>query len=158
METPSSEAKKVANNGYQRLLKTFAAVSDDRLNYTPSPTSRTPLQIVAHCGFANQGISKMILGEPMPFASFEEMEAVMKPLIASITTRQQALDLVAESMSSVNTALDAITPEILDKQVAVPSGQMPIGTMIYIFGMHMQNHASQIDYIQTIWGDMVNHI
>ena len=30
----------------------------------------------------------------------------------------------------------------------------PYGEFIYIPAGHMQNHAAQIDYLQTIWGDM----
>ena len=33
-----------------------------------------------------------------------------------------------------------------------------MSTWVNLPGMHMDNHAAQIDYLQTIWGDLANHM
>ena len=39
-----------------------------------------------------------------------------------------------------------------------PFGPMPMAFWVNLPGMHMGSHASQIDYLQTIWGDLVDHM
>jgi hypothetical protein len=41
-----------ANQLNERLLRNLAKTPDDRLNWSPSPTARTPLHLVAHCAFS----------------------------------------------------------------------------------------------------------
>ena len=159
METPSAQAKMMANKGYDRLLETLAAVPDDKLKFSPSATCKSPLEIAAHCGYANAGLAGAIRGEQPAFrGTLEEMDAAMKPMLASIETRQQVLDLLADSISKVNSALDTVTPESMNTLVSVPFGDIPLMYIIFAPGQHMSGHASQIDYIQTIYGDQQNHM
>ena len=61
MEPPEAMAKMLADKACRRLLNTFAAVPDDKLTWSPSPTSRNALQIVAHTGFSNNSNIKNML-------------------------------------------------------------------------------------------------
>jgi len=159
MESITSQAKMVAGNAYQRLLTTFAAVPDDKLTWSPSATSHSALQIAAHCGFSNQFLAGRLSGEEMPVpANVEEMQEGIKKAIATITTRQQALDLLAGSIEKVNAVLDTVKPEALGTEVKTPFGQVTLGFLIFAPGIHMQTHAAQIDYIQTIYGDVDMHM
>jgi hypothetical protein len=158
METPAAQAKNAAAQGYHRVLATFAAVPDDKLMFRPSETCKSVLEIVAHVGFSNQAIAGALQGEPMTTnASLEELDVAMKPMLATITSRQQALDLLECSMTAVNSALDTVTPDILGREVTAPFGTVPMSFLIFAPGMHMSSHAAQIDYLQTVYGDLQNH-
>jgi hypothetical protein len=158
MESPSEQAKFVAGQAYERLMKTFAAVPDDKLTWSPAPTSKSALQIAAHCGFSNQFLAGVIQGETSHIpGSMKEMEEGIKQKLATITSRAKALDLLSDSIAKVNAALDNVTTEALQTQVTLPFGQMPMAFLIFAPGTHMQTHAAQIDYIQTIWGDTAMH-
>lgn len=159
METISAQAKQAADRGYQRLLATFAAVPDEKLAYRPADSCKSAIEIVAHVGFANQSIADALAGRAVPsYKSLEAMAEATKPMLATIKTRQQALDLLANSIISVHASLDAVTPEKLNQEVEMPFGKIPMHFVVLAPGMHMSSHAAQIDYIQTMWGDQQNHM
>ena len=61
-------------------------------------------------------------------------------------------------MVAVHAALDALTPERIDSIVETPVVTRPMPFFMNLPGIHMGNHAAQIDYLQTIWGDMDFHM
>jgi len=39
-----------------------------------------------------------------------------------------------------------------------PMGAFPMAFWASLPGLHMSGHATQIDYLQTIWGDLADHM
>ena len=159
MDQTIAQAIDGAKRGHERLLKTFTETPDDKINFAPSATSRSAHDIVVHIAQSNKFMSKSICGESLPAAgSLEDFDKFMKEASAGITTRAQALAILDESMSELMSALECLTPADLGKEVVLPFATLPLAFFIFVPGMHMGNHASQIDYIQTIYGDMANHM
>lgn len=145
-------------NCKDRLLKTFAAVPDDKVTWSPSPTAKSALRIVAHIGVTNFGFTGLLRGQESQFASFEELFAYFDHEEAKITSREQAVKLIEDSSNAVLAALDELSEEKMASEVKGPFGTMPMTFWMALPGRHADNHASQIDYLQTIWGDLGIHM
>jgi hypothetical protein len=159
METLQAQAKLTLEHEHGRILRTFAAVPDDKLSWSPSATSKSALQIVVHCGFTNQFLASAIKGDQTPPAgSVEERHAAMDKKIAAIKTREEAISLLADSVLAVSAALDGVSADALGSVVQLPFGAMPMAQVIWIPARHITMHAAQIDYIETMWGDLSSHM
>ncbi len=152
------QAKQFALMGKGQFLKTFACVPEDRITWSPAPTAKSALRLAAHVGIANLGIAAVVRGEGIGAATMQEVLAQSEAAERTITTRQQALDLIENSVQAVLAALDALTPERIAGVVETPMLTAPMPVFMNLFGLHMFEHASQVDYLQTIWGDMEFHM
>ncbi|MBM3123307.1 MAG: DinB family protein, partial [Chloroflexi bacterium] len=153
MSELAQQAKAFADNGRDALLKTLACVPDDKLNWQPAETAKTALQIAAHAALPNSLFAALIRGEGFPRVPAEEVFAQQAAAEAALTTRQQVVQLIERSTVEVGAALDALTPELMASTVETPLLTAPMTFFMTLPGLHMYTHASQIDYLQTIWGD-----
>jgi hypothetical protein len=39
-----------------------------------------------------------------------------------------------------------------------PMGSLPMAVWMRLPSLHTSSHASQMDYLQTIWGDLADHM
>jgi uncharacterized damage-inducible protein DinB len=153
-----AQAKQGAQDAREQLLRTFAFVPEEKLKWSPSPSARTALQIVSHCGMANYAFATILRGEEMPMpASPAEANAQIRAAGSDVATREEAVALVENSTVEVLQALDQVTAEMLETTPQSPFGPFPFAFWMQLPGEHMKAHAPQIDYLQTIWGDLENH-
>ncbi|MCW3061105.1 MAG: hypothetical protein JWQ02_2926 [Capsulimonas sp.] len=140
------------------LLSTFSFVPDEKLNWSPSPTARTPFQIAVHCGAASFAFATLLDGDPWPL-SMDSVQAIeqMRIVPQDIDTREAAVKYIEESTAAVVAALDKATPETLDTMVVTAFAELPYSVWMTVPGDHMAGHARQIDYLETTWGDCVDH-
>jgi hypothetical protein len=143
----------------ERLLKTFSFVPDNKLSWSPAKTSRTPLAIVAHCCMSNRLFAKVLRGEtisPMPTPA--QMHESARQFEATIRDRAEAVRQLQASREEIVAALATMTAERFATSPDSPFGAMPMAFWAALPSLHMGNHACQIDYLQTIWGDLVDHM
>lgn len=151
----SSAAAKIDNyrdnykKGHGMLLATFNAVPDDKLNWKPADTSRSALQIAAHVAATNRYFILAYQGNP-PATDFPEIMRWIDKASAPWTTKEKVLSELAESHAELDSLFAKLPPEILDNERA------SIG--LWVSSFHCYEHASQIDYLQTTWGDMEFHM
>ena len=138
-----------------RLEKNLASTSEDRLHWSPSATARSPLAIAVHCGLAVKGMTKSLKGveEPSPEMSPADMDNWLREQEKAVTTRDQALALLHEANDEHISWLRTITPDVLSGTTNLGFGPMPTKLVIHIVAGHLHDHAAQIEYIQTIYGD-----
>jgi len=142
----------------ERLGKTFSFVPDSKLKWSPSKSARDSLSIMAHCCLANQMFVKVFRGDPMPaMPTLKEIHELSRKFEATIRSRAQAVRLLKATTKEVIAALGTMTPKRFATSPNSPMGPMPMSFWVKVPSMHMSNHASQIDYLQTIWGDIVDH-
>ena len=154
-----AQAREAAERATKDLLNTLSFVPDDKLPWSPSPTSRSPLWIAGHCGGANQAFATGIRGEILAMPEGEtDFSKMVWETGRGTATREEAVRSVEESTAAVLAALDALTPEAAAGMVQTPLGPMPMAFWITIPGLHMMGHARQLDYLQTIWGDIHDHM
>ena len=141
-----------------RVAKALATTPEDKTNWSPSATSRSPLDEVAHCAMSIKGMQGWLAGEPFPFDSMAELDAFSRAKEKEFTSREQALALLEENSNGYLAWLDGLT----DKQIAAtfdtPMGSFPMSMAITFCADHLRSHAAQMDYIQTIYGDHDMHM
>jgi len=153
-----SRTRQAAEKAKARLLGTFAYVPDDKLHWSPSETARTPLWMVAHCGMANHAFAAAIRGEDLPLAADpQEAARQIRNAGRDIATREEAVRLLEDSTAEVIRALGTVTPERLGSHTQSPFGPVPLTVWVDLPAVHMDGHAHQLDYLQTIWGDLEDH-
>jgi hypothetical protein len=153
MDDIISEAKAEYSRAKARMTTVFTATPDDKLNWSPSPTARTPLQIVAHAALGTSGIAGILQGKPFPFANMQELDTASRKMELDYTTREACVELLEKTSSDFLAYLDSLTPEALASQVKFPFGEVPLVAAITFPADHLRGHTCQLDYVQTIWGD-----
>jgi len=144
------EARRTAERAIVRFRDTYSHTPPEKLDYRPTEHCRSALKIAAHVAVANEHFSSVLRGEPqvhrdLPsiFAAQAAKEALMNDP-ADVSARLEA------SFAALLDVLDSIDPAVVE---ANPQLQFYIG----LAGYHIANHAAQIDYLQTTWGDHDNH-
>lgn len=140
-----------------RFLFTFSFIPDDKLGYTPGGKAKTPLRIAAHVACSNSVFAMIIRGETPPVRSEQDVDAMMEQKETAITTRQQAIDTLENSTAEVIAAIKSLTDETVNRIVETPIITAPMGFWMNLPARHLDGHASQLDYIQTTWGDTEWH-
>ena len=155
MENSINQAKEEYLRAKGRMTHALVTTPDDKINWSPSSTARTPIQLVAHCANATSGIVGMLGGKPFPFASLAELDAAMRAEEKKFTTREQVLERLEQTSAEYLAWLDAVTPEQFVSTVHLSLGPtVPMAAALTFPERHLSSHISQIDYIQTIYGDL----
>jgi hypothetical protein len=155
MEQAVNLAIQEANQLNERLLRNLAKTPDDRLNWSPTTTARTPLQLVAHCAFSMGFITTMLKGTPYPAKTTAQADGEFLELERDITTREQALSLWESRFKQYMMFLSSLQPEQMDTLVTLPfeMGALPMHYMAGMGAVHTREHVAQLEYLQTIYGD-----
>ena len=147
-----------AEAGKGRFLKTFGAVGDDKLNYTPATSAKTPIQIGAHIAVSNNGYARMIEGSDEKIPELAIAIKMMQRAEAKIDTGEKVVAAIEESHARLMTAINGLTAETFESTVSSPFGETAIAELIFYPGTHYHSHASQVDYVQTCYGDQEFHM
>lgn len=153
-----TEAKAEFTRAKERIARDLATTPDERINWSPSSTCRTPIQQVAHAAMSIPGIQGMLIGKPFPFSSIDAMDSELRALEQPYTTREQVTELLDKNSADYLAWLDSLTPEQVASTVELPFGPFPMAAAITFAADHIRNHAAQIEYMQTIYGDRDWHL
>jgi hypothetical protein len=139
----------------ERITRALANTPDERVNWSPSPSARSIAQQVAHAGQAVNYIQTQMSGQPFEYPTPVEADAHFREFEQQFTTREKALEFLEANCAAYVAWLDALTPEQFAGNMALPFklGEAPIAMAISFPADHMRWHISQIEYIQTIYGD-----
>ena len=137
------------------FLRNFSHVPDDKLEWTPTPTSKSAIRIAAHTALYAGRFAQMIRNRRLPAPdNLSEWLAERDAEEVAITSREEMEKVFREGTAEVLAALDTLMPEELE--MSLESGQgwsMPMKQLMGLPGWHATLHAGQIDYLQTCWGD-----
>lgn len=137
------------------LERSLETTPDDRIAWSPAPTARTPLELVAHAADSVRHLHNTFRGIKFGPPTSAEGDRSFREWEAGFTTREAALDVLETNSGAYLEWLEALPPEELATLVEFPYsiGSLPIGLGITFVPRHTLWHAAQIDYIQTIYGD-----
>lgn len=140
-----------------RIERVLANTPDDKLNWSPSETARTPLQIYAHCGFSLGFITTMLEGTKFGKPTMAEADAEFLEMEKGITTREEAVALFQKNFDRYIAFLNNATDETLDRMAPLPfdMGEAPVRFVMSAGYDHTLSHMAQMEYIQTIYGNRV---
>ncbi len=158
MDDLVASCKQNAVRGMERFLRTFSFVPDDKLTWSPSPTAKTPLRIAAHTALMAGNFAQILRNGKFPDMEMTQLFAALNAAEEGITTREAVIELFKKNTDDVLASLDALTPEQIASTLQTPFGfAAPMAMFMSAPGNHAQNHASQVDYLQTCWGDQDPH-
>ncbi|MGO8670661.1 MAG: DinB family protein [Capsulimonadaceae bacterium] len=153
MDDTISRTKAEYIRAKDRLVRLLDKTPEDKINWSPSPTARTPVQLASHASMVVGGLLDMLKGQPFEFTNTAELDARFRQAERGFTTREQALGLLETNSAQYLAFLDGLTEEQLASDVTTPFGTFPMALAITFAADHMRGHLGQIDYLQTIWGD-----
>lgn len=144
------QARDLARLGLKRFQRTFEHVPDDKVHWSPTETSKSALRILVHTALANQYFASVLRGDQIPHRTANEVVREIFERETSVTDRQEAEALFQSSMSEVLRSYDLLD---INRVATDPK----VAFVLTLVGRHADGHASQIDYLQTTWGDLENH-
>ncbi len=118
-------------------LASIAATPEDKLDFKPSETAKSIRELVLHITEGN-GYCLDGLGAEKP-------------------SSEDWLEGLKLSTDALINAIEALTPAQLAGTVTFFGREFPIPVFLAIVEWHASRHFGQIDYIQTIYGDLDDH-
>lgn len=142
------------------LLHALETTPDDRINWSPSETARSPLHIAAHAAIGGRAMLGNLKGDTFAIPTTEEAHRHFRATEMEYSSRDQVERLWESLVQDYFTWLDQLTPERLESMMALPFGlgSMPTSMGIAVMPMHINWHTAQIHYVQTIYGDYDSHL
>ena len=125
-----------------RSLATFKATPDDKLDFKPSETANSIRDLVVHAIEGNYYVGQA-LGLDLPKDG--------------PTDRESLVSRLTETTDAVIAAIEALSDEQVSGSVDFFGHPMPMTAFMLVDEYHVSRHAGQIDYIQTIYGDLEDH-
>ena len=148
-------SKRTAEDGMQYFLRNFSRVPDDRLTWSPTPTSKSPIRIAAHTALYAGRFAKMISERRIPAVeSIDQWIAERNAEEEALTSRTEMEAVFRAGTQKVLVALDEFPEELLEGSIDSGMGwSMSMKWLINLPGWHATLHAGQIDFLQTCWDD-----
>lgn len=146
----------------QAVVRTLHLVSetpDDRLFWKPSPTARSIGEIVAHCAGSLRNIAAQMKGTPFPIPTSTEANAQFLTHDAAYQTREAVVEALQMECAAYLEYLSTVSENDLGRSVTMPFGlgEVPLSAFVMAGAQHTQSHVSQIEYVQTLYGDQNWH-
>lgn len=142
-----------------RLFQLFETTPDDKLNWRPSPNSRSILEIGAHIGWSLGCITEQMQGTPYTVPQSALADASFREHDRQFTTRAQVTDYLTKQFQVYSDFLDSLSDSDLDRMTKMPFGlgEIPLRHFLGAGERHTFGHIGQIEYIQTMYGDFDWH-
>lgn len=159
MEALVSLAKVAAVEGMDFFLRNFSHVPDDKLTWSPTPTSKSSIRIAAHTALYAGRFAGFIKNRKLPEVdNLSEWLSQRNAEEMAITCRHEMERVFRQGTDEVVAVLDSLTPEALEIVFDTGLGwTMPMKRLINLPGWHATLHAGQIDFLQTCWDDQEVH-
>lgn len=148
-------SKQRAVSGMEFFLRNFKHVPDDKLDWSPTPTAKSPLRVAAHTALYAGRFAAMIRSRALPQP--DNIDAWVAKNVAeevAVSSREEMEQVFRKGTDEVVAALDTLTPD--EVEMTISSGENFSMTMKQLMGLpgwHATLHAGQIDYLQTCWDD-----
>jgi hypothetical protein len=141
-----------------RLLKNLAETPDEKLNWSPASSARTPLDLGFHCADIIGALHGSLAGlASMPQMTTEQIDQHCRAQEKTHGSKEDVIALIEKNSSAYVTWLEGLSDEKLAATWQSPFGEFPLAVGITFPVHHTAGHVAQLEYIQTIYGDRVWH-
>jgi len=145
MTLQEAAARFTEKSGAEMLL-TLARTPDDKLEWKAEPTARTAMDFVRECAVHCDEWAQLL--------ELFEWPHEFRTRVGSILTREEAVLEMNASVARLAEAIRAVPDGKLDQMLKVPWEEAPIGCWVTYAAGHNQYHIGQMNFIQTLYGDM----
>lgn len=158
MDSSSFDFRTEIAAGIRKVGQTYASdlqhISDEQLRTSPMGAARAPITFTAECIGFNLLCAKLISGEQAERMSGEEREQ----FYASVDSGEKARRMLAMSTENLASTLEKLSDDQVFATVQAPWGDtMKAYALAQMAAMHMMYHDGQVNYVQALYGDDVNH-
>lgn len=124
------------------------------MTWTPSPSARNTVELVAHIAWAVGSIHQMYKGNPFQTETMEEADRDFRAWEAGVS-EGKAMALLEDNSAVFLRWLHGVSEADCETIIDTPFrlGSAPLGLALNWMSMHMDFHTAQIQYLQTIYGD-----
>ncbi len=157
MDELIAHCKNQATTAMEIFLRNLSHVPEERLDWSPSPTANSALQIAAHVAGYSGAFASIIRAGEFP-ATVGEFMTPIKLAIESVRSVAEADAMLRHGITDTLDALDSVTPERIESSLETPIGPTPFLFFMTLPSVHLTLHTGQIDYLQTCWGDQEVYI
>jgi hypothetical protein len=149
-QTPPEIATMVREAAVERMLvsanraaSSFEATPDEKLDFKPSETANSIREIMLHLIDGNGHVGEAVGLEPRPYSGPTDKESLKTHFL--------------ESSSRLGNHLKGLSNESIDSEVTFFGMPFPMMRFLFVNEWHITRHTGQMEYIQTIWGDLDTH-
>lgn len=143
-----------------QMVNLINTTPDDKLNWSPSPTARTPIELVGHTAGAFGPFIGMLQNEAGSPGGFDptSFDSHLREIDKEFKSKEQVLKLFHDGCDKYLNYIDSLDEAALAKEIIFFTGPMPRIKLLPIGVNHTLSHAGQLAYLQTIWGDRDWHL
>jgi len=146
-------ARERAESARKFFQATFAATPDDRLTWSPGAPARNPLQLAYHIAGANFAFADILAGRPIDGDPNNDG----RDRVTAFPDRATAVEEIDKSFAAMDRSLAELTEAHAGTTVDLGFATMPVAFFIDLSFNHPLVHTAQLDYLQTIYGDVEDH-
>jgi len=133
------------------MAKTAREVPQDKIDWKPDPKGKSTREILEHLTGANHAFAALIRGESVPASDKQSFS--IKP-----DQMDDAFAALHRSGLHLSEAIAEVTDSQLEEQREMPWGETwKMLRLISSPSSHISYHWGQLAYLQTLWGDQVDH-
>jgi len=154
------DAKRDFEQSRGRMIGLLKDTPDDKLHWSPSPTARSPLALVAHAAMSIHHITEMLKGRPFGGTTTAIADKAFRQAEQEFTSRADVVALFEKNAAEYLAWIDALSEDALDDPITFPFG-LGVGAVRHGLSAparHTEAHIAQLEYVQTIYGDQDWHI
>lgn len=145
------KAAQITQKATKDLLVALQYTPDDRLDWVPMGSAKTPRAIIVECAAGYKWLAAVLRGEEYAAEVWGNAQKGEYP------TREVLGEYVRASEAELLSAIESLTAEQLCERRRVFWGEETVGDLLWTGAWHTNYHVGQLNYIQTLWGDTEMH-
>lgn len=152
-----AHSQKSATDSMEHFFVVLSFVPDDKLNWAPTPSSKSALQIAAHTAVTAGNFAAMIRERQLPQDVADHLARTTRAE-AELTTLEAIETAFRRNTAAIVEALATLSDEEVDMRLDSGQGwSVPMTWLMNLPTLHATGHTYQLDYLQTCWGDLEVH-
>lgn len=140
----------------QLFCDTALHVPADKAGWKPDSKTKSAKEILEHIAAANSGFAMIIQGQS---SGLKLNKADRKDIAIQTKDLKEAIQAVKTSGDKLSQAIGSLNDAQLREKRTMPWGEeweMP--RLLVTASTHLSYHWGQLAYLQTMWGDLEDHM
>ena len=152
--TPMDTAIKAVEQATAFYIKDLEVMTDDQLLQSAGGTARKAIDFSYEVGEVTLQFASRLKGEePAPSLSGDEWAVAPEGLRSKVAM----IEYIKSASDELISAAKAIPEDEIGKLVGSPGRERPAYALVNFGGMHIMYHDAQLNFIQSLKGDLAMH-